>query len=319
MKKSIRNALIFLFGLVGISFVIQMFFFTLIKNLEVGELGVINKIVNGKINADVIICGASRSFVGVNPELLEKEIGLSSYNISLNGSRLGAQLPLLKLYLKTNSKPKIIIQELGMYSLSIDEKIFAPYKFLPHLNRDELYNGLKILDSQLWVNKYIPLFNLTYFNTDLQKLLIKDYGIQFENKGDYLEKGFHPNPSEWSIDEENFLRHPYGIYNEIDEIAQGLLLELVTLCKNENIKLIFINTPEYYKILPLYKYRDRKMEIFKNIANENDIEFLDYSQHELSKERGYFYNFTHLNKNGANEFSNILSVDLFKIIEENSL
>ena len=55
MKKSIRNALIFLFGLVGISFVIQMFFFTLIKNLEVGELGVINKIVNGKINADVII------------------------------------------------------------------------------------------------------------------------------------------------------------------------------------------------------------------------------------------------------------------------
>lgn len=313
MKRSIKNAILFLLGLVLISWVIQSVIFGLLTNLEVGEVGVINKVMKGDVDTEILICGASRGFVGINPEIIEKDLGASCFNISQNGARLGTQLAVLRSYLKHNIKPKLIVQELGMYSLTMDEKIFAPFKYLPYLNEVELYEGLNQIDKRLWINKYIPLSNLIYFNTDLQKLLINDYSIQLGKENDYLTKGFHPNRSKWVIDEEEFLENPKGIYNKIEAEAVGLLDELISLCKEENIKLVLVNTPEYTKIQPLYKYRDEKLRIITSKATLNNIEFIDYSNSSISRSKEYFYNFTHLNENGAETFTKLLTADLLTI------
>jgi len=306
MKTFFKNSVFFLLGLLIISFIIQSIVFALIKNLEVGELGVINKIMNGQINTEILICGASRAFVGINPKIIEEYSGMSCYNIALNGSRLGLQVPLLKAYLKHNKKPKILIQELGMYSLSVDKKVFAPYKFLPYLQESEIYEGLLKIDHRIWLNKFIPLMNLTYFNTNFQSILIKDYKRQLNKLGDYLIDGFHKNKNQWSIDEKGFFKNPHGIYNKIEHKGIQLLDEIIQICKENNIKLVLVNTPEYYKILNLYKHRDEIIKVFENKAKENDLKYLDYTEHEMTKNRNNFYNFTHLNARGANKFTNIL-------------
>ena len=310
MKKPIGKAIIFLLGFFLISIIIQSLVFYFIKNLEVGELGVVNKIMSGNINSQIIISGASRSYVGINPKIIEEKTGKSCYNISQNGARLATQLAVLKSYLKNNSKPEIIIQELGMYTLTFDEKIYAPYKYLPYLEEEELYEGLKLIDSELWINRYFPFTNLTFYNTNLQKLLIKDYKRQIDNKRDYLVHGFHPNKSSWSIDEEAFYKNPIGIYNITHTKAVDLLKELIDICEREKIKLILVNTPEYYTITPLYKYRQPKLKIINQIVQEKQVTFLDYASNEICKNKKLFYNFRHLNDKGAHEFTQIFTSDL---------
>ena len=47
------------------------------------------------------------------------------------------------------------------------------YKYLPYLSQKELYQGLKEIDPDLWIQKYIPLSNFIYFNTDFQNSSFK--------------------------------------------------------------------------------------------------------------------------------------------------
>ena len=303
-----------------VCFLIQTFFFILIRNLEVGELGVINKIMDGKINSEILICGASRAFVGIDTKVISGETNMSCFSIALNGSRMSTQVPLLKAYLKHNSPPKILIQEVGMYSLSLDEKIYAPYKYLPYLSEDELYNGLKKIDPNIWLNKYVPVANMTYFNTDFQRQILEDYSYQLNDFSDYLVNGFHPNNEKWTFNEEDFFkRRPGGLYNRIQDEGIGLLKEIIYITKKKSIKLFLVNTPEYYKILPLQNNREKIISVYKQIAKENGLEYLDYTEHEMTKDRSNFYNFTHLNLNGAYKFSKKLASDIVTFLKLNNI
>lgn len=313
MKKFIKKVLLFLIILFVSSLLLQQTIFIIAGEINVGEFGVMNKIVGGEINADILISGTSRAFVGFNPNEINKVTGLKAFNIALNKSRLAIQLPLLKTYLKHNKKPKILIQELGLETLTLDNEVYAPYKYLPYLYEEELFQGLSKIDSDFWMHKYIPLTNLVYFNTFFQKIFFKEIFLTLNEGKDYLKEGFYPHENVWTLNEEEFLKQPRGIYFMHTEEGRKYLLEIIQICSRQNIKLVFVTTPFYYKIKkPLERYGKKMIKTYTEISDRYNVPYLNYIEIPLSKEKKYFYNFTHLAKNGAKEFSNIISRDLIK-------
>ena len=52
------------------------------------------------------------------------------------------------------------------------------------------------------------------------------------------------------------------------------------------------------------------MTLYKQIATEYNIPFLDYSNHEICYNKNNFYNTTHMNGTAATRFSQILAEDI---------
>ena len=81
-------------------------------------------------------------------------------------------------------------------------------------------------------------------------------------------------------------------------------------CKQNQIELIFVYTPEYIEGQKLFSNRTELMDFYKSISNHYSIPFYDYSADSLCYQKKYFYNASHLNQQGAEIFSRKLASDL---------
>ena len=315
MKKFIIKSSLFVVVFFVVSFLLQEMIFWGINLISVGEFGVLNKIEHGEINAEILISGSSRTLKGINPVVIEEETGLSCYNISSDGVSLEIQVPKLKMYLNKNKPPKILVQNVSILGGWISNSIYEPYKYLPYLSDDDLLEGLEKIDSDFWIHKYIPVSNLIYFNFDFYVTLLSELknSILGENN---LIKGFYPDNSKWATSLEQLkIRRPNSITVSISNKYNIYLNELIKVCKFYNIKLVLVSLPYHHEI---YKIENKKMDVksyYERKCYGNNIYFADYSDSEIAKSTMYFYNFTHLNKKGADNFSKLLAAKLIELSE----
>lgn len=75
---------------------------------------------------------------------------------------------------------------------------------------------------------------------------------------------------------------------------------------------LYLFTPEYIEGQAFVAGRDEIITLYEEIAKKRDILFLNYSDDQICKQKKYFYNASHLNKNGAELFTNKLIKDLIK-------
>ena len=318
MKRFICKSAIFLAGFFLISLAIQFMSVSAIRSIPIGDFGVLNSIDKGTINAEMIICGSSRGYDHYNPDILNAETGYSCYNISINGSRLEVQVPVLEWYLSKNRPPRVLIQNIDLFAGEFDPVIFQPYKFVPYLRNNALYQGLKALDQNWLLHRYVPCTNLIYFNKDMQKILMKDLYLSYKNKGDYLIKGYHPTslkfPDEYEKD--YFREHPNGIRYTLSQIYKDYLMKLIQLCRDRQIQLILVMSPEYEKLTPLEIDKQDIIDFYVRESQANGIRFLDFTGSEICRDKALFYNFTHMNADGADRFSRELGEELMKVLAE---
>lgn len=309
----IKKSALFVIGFLIVVFLLDAVIKLSISKITVGEYGVFNKINDGKINSDIIISGSSRAFKAINPEVITNETGLSCYNIAADGSDLGIQVAKLKWYLNHNRKPKIIIQDLTQFGGSISNTIYEPFKYLPYLNDDSLYQGLLKIDKDIWQNKYLIPTNLIYYNFDFYAELASEI-IATINGKDNLVNGFLPDNSIWSGDFEEYKKNnPKGIDCYISEKFNEYILKLIQLCREKEIILVLTVLPNYYKLQEVTNNADTVFTYYNSLENEPNIYYLDYSNSELAKTKKYLYNFTHLNLTGAHLFSRTISKEILNI------
>ena len=84
--------------------------------IETSGFGVFNRIMSGRVNAGILISGSSRALTHYESKVIEEMTKCSTLNIGRNGSQTDMQLAFLKTYLKNNSKPKLILHNLDLYS-----------------------------------------------------------------------------------------------------------------------------------------------------------------------------------------------------------
>lgn len=312
--KQLKWFLIFLFTVFIVAVLLDIYYSNQLKKMALfsGEVQEWNQIKEGKTKADLAIFGSSRAFIQINPEILEKELNVNSYNFGLNGSKFKMQFYRFNLYLKHNPKPKIVVWNLDTFSFSHIDEVFQPNQYMPFMlwNRD-LYTSLKeYKDTNSW-DFILPLYR--YRDQDYwQDQIARAKKEEIHKDGLFRDEGFKSYDRKWNVNWSKLEKKK----SNFDFNVYPLLEELIKRCEKENIKLVFTITPEYIKGQDYMLNRKEVISRYQQTLDKYNLPLLDYSYDSISYQQKYFYNTTHMNFKGADAFTKQLSQDLKKYIKQ---
>ena len=264
--------------------------------------GVWTDILDGNIDSDVIVMGSSRAVFQYNPLILDSILGCNAYNIGIDGSSANRQIHRYNIYRKKNKKPKVIVQNIDAWSTLGFTIGYSREQFLPFVHKPEMKEILE--DEPLsWYDK-IPVLRYKGFSNAISICINILVG---ERTGETVQKGYKGNDWPWNG---AMLNKMDSITFKPDERSLKMFVDYVAQAKQEDIEMVFVYAPFYYEGLNLYTNLDECYALFDSIATVYSVPILDYSYSNLSYDKSYFYNATHLKKVGAELFSAQLAHDL---------
>ena len=313
MKRFILKLLLFLSIPLCFLYVLSYIVDTGLKKSKYFYYSEWNDLFNGRINADLLVLGNSRAWVHFSPQILDSMLNLNSYNLGLDGACLNAQLVRFKLYLLYNNKPKYIIQEIGATGSLINGTLPHLQQLYPYLDNSEIWKIVKSSDPSFGVlERYFPLYK---YNNELT--LIKEGILSNFGKGvkPTKYKGYEGRKILWDNGFESFVKlYPKGTISKIDSSQFSVLMDYIDFCKKNDIKIIFVTSPTYKEYIPYVLNYTQVIDTITNIANANNIPYLDYTKDTLCNSKEYFYNTNHLNYIGSRLFSIKFANDIKKYI-----
>jgi len=310
-KRATSDALRALARLAGFACLIAVLSFVLnavinsgLRRIRTSDFGVSNRIVDGQVNADIVISGSSRALAHYDARIIQEATGRTAFNIGLNGSQTDMQLARLKSYLRHNKKPLLVIQNLDVFSFQITHSgVYDPGQYFPYLGEPPLYAALARIDPEIWKARFVPLYG--YAVEDLRfDWLLGVMGFLGWNPHEDHILGFRPHFSGWTDDFERFkAMNPHGVQFEIEPEGVAEMEGLLELCKEQGIKVLLVYSPEYVEMQRLTINRTAVFAGFDRLGDRYAAPVWDYSTSRISARQSNFYNSQHLNAQGAEEFS----------------
>jgi hypothetical protein len=319
MKKFLQQFFLFGLPILVTGYVIDVFLSNTLKksNSYTGEFPTWNAILDGKVNSNIVIYGSSRAWVHFNPQIIEKQLHQSTYNLGIDGHNFKMQYLRHKLLLKNNKKPKLILHSVDFRTLEERADLYNPDQILPYMlwNKD-FFESTISYEGYNWFDYNIPL--IRYFGkTKSLDQIIKSYRFPYQNPINRI-KGYKGNDAVWNNDLKK-AKLAIGRYNvKINKELRYNFERYIKECKIKNIKLILIYSPEYIDGQKFIINRNESIELFKSYANTYNILFIDYSKNSICFDKKYFYNASHLNKTGAELFTAkvVDTIQKLKILKE---
>lgn len=274
-----------------------------------GEYEIWNDIYASKINSEIVIYGSSRAWVHIDPEILYDSLNLRSYNLGIDGHNFWLQYLRHIEYLKHNKKPKKIILSVDAFSLQKRDELYNYAQFLPYMlfNRN-IYNFTKSYTGFKTIDYFFPFIRYfeepTVLKTSLKIFLKGRPNTQLR------KKGFLAVEKEWNSDFENAKKKMESYEISLDFKSVALFERFIKECKENDIELILVYTPEYFEGQNFISNREEVIKIYNEFSQEFNLRFLDYSKDEISFKKSFFYNANHLNKEGSKLFSQKFAHDL---------
>jgi hypothetical protein len=280
------------------------------RRIRTSAAGSLNRVMAGKVNAEIVISGSSRALVQYDPRVIQQVTGKTAYNIGRNGSHIDMQLALLKAYLRHNTKPKLVLHNLDLHSFQPTHELYDSAQYLPFLSNPEIYQGISQITPDAWKWRYIPLYGYAAEDMRFTWLTSARAWIGKHPREDYF-LGFNPRYLHWTGDFERFkAQNATGFTVAVESRGKQALLELIQLCAAQQIRLVLVYSPEYLDAQELTRNRPEIFRLFQSLAAENGAELWDFSAAELCRRQELFYNSQHLNADGARAFSDALALRL---------
>ncbi|SIQ77947.1 hypothetical protein [Maribacter ulvicola] len=309
MKKFITTVIVF--GIISLItlYTLDYLVSTGLRKSKSDTYNTINKIVDGTLNADIIINGSSKALVQVSPKILDTILNQNSYNLGMDGNEFIPQLLQYELYKKYNPKPKLIIQIVGNDFLQKKEELIGYMRFAPYLKLNgvsamtEQYKGFSFIDYHLPFYRYSGYFGL------IMDGLLSNFGIH--RQIDLKYKGYQEKDYIWDNSFDKFkASNPNGIQIKMNNSSKEKFNQYIESLVQDNIHIIMVYPPTYLPSQDLIRNKKEVINFYKAVAKNNNVLFLDYSSNFISNEKKYFYNSQHLNKNGAERFTKLLAEDI---------
>lgn len=299
MKRFLKRLLLFILPIVILAYPLDILVSQILRktNLHYGEYEVWDDIYASNIDADLAIFGSSRAWRHFDPKIFEDSLGLKTYNFGMDGHNFWMQQLRHRKYFAKNPHPQTIIYSVDILTLVKRVDLFNKNQLLPFmLFDDEIYNYTKSYQGFSWANYYVPLYRYAT-NLDFSSF-ISDSLFQ-----EYRYHGFKGADRKWNLDlQEAELQYPNFSLDE-DTPSVALFISFIEDMKRENIDIILVCAPEYYEGQDFVKNRVELISTFKEIAENYSLPFFDYSDSAISKRQDLFYNTLHLNKEGAEVFT----------------
>ncbi|MCQ2959915.1 MAG: hypothetical protein MJ198_06990 [Bacteroidales bacterium] len=301
MKKFLSKILLFLILLFISSLALDIYISLQTQSSEDYKYKTWNEILKGDLSNDIVIMGSSRAYTQYSPRILDSTLHKSSYNLGINGCSVDRQIPRFSLYCVKNQKPQLVIQNIDWVATLDQTPDYEMEQYFPFFyNFDFRKNVISTLFS--FPEKNIPLYrylknsNLWDSYKTSQHVFLK---IEY--------KGFSGVSQNWNGN--NFSKID-SITFKSDSVVIKEFCDYLQNCLDNDITVLFVYSPVYYKANERVTNISEMYSTFETIANKYHIQILDYSDCYISKDTTYFYNATHLNKNGAELFSNMLAHDM---------
>jgi len=306
VKKFFLKSFLFVIILLGCSYGLDFAISNGLSNMQDYRFQSWNDVIQSEVNADIIVNGNSRGLSHFNVEILEEVLNCNAYNLSIGGHPFNIQNMKYNFYLEHNKPPSVIIQNVDFLTINSAqvigherEQVF-PYIFDSFLQTHLHDFGFSKMEL------YLPL--IRYFG---YQMVIKNGLLQFLKLRNYNShpsyKGFYPEKGQWNPTELNRLE---DITFETDTAAAKLFEQYLTDCKKNEIKVILVNSPVYYRAMNKVSNRDSMTDYFQDISTKNGHIYLDYTKDDICLDSTNFSVSVHLNEKGAAKFTRKLANDL---------
>jgi len=257
-------------------------------------------------NQDIIVFGSSRAVRHYSPAILSKAFGKSCYNVGRDGQMI-PYYTALEDVIFNRKKPSMVILDINSW-----EFVNGPSKYeklsilLPYCSKHpELINYIKIASP---LERYKLLSAIYPYNSSL---FIATNNKVFENKLPIDENGFDPLNKKMDNTTITFtkrLLEQAKIDNgrvklDMDTMSLVLYTQFLQKCIDANIPTYVVISPTLAPELPT----EQKTKLIAITKSFPSVAFLDFSSD--SNYNGHFEKFAdiyHLNRDGAEEFSNEL-------------
>lgn len=309
MKKAIKNILSkkgyqYLLLKLGVFFIIAFVFDFIIGSLfsylyfkQTSGWEYRTKYSVEDTKADILILGASRAQQQYNPVYFEEGLHQSCYNVGRDGEPIFYHYAVFKGILnRYNPKMIILDVENGVFrkSQSSNDRlsVLLPfYKTHPEMR--------SILELKSPYEKLKLISRIYPYNSLLFKIVTGN--ASFNKKRNEDIKGYMPLTR--ALDEPIRTVDLSKKY-DIDSNKVNCYKSFISDCNKANIKLLFVCSPYYINSIGT----DTSMALAKEIAQEYNVDFIDYSRDEMFLNNSKFFDDTvHVNVAGSKLFSRKLT------------
>lgn len=275
------------------------------------EYSVWNDLYDGTINSEIVVYGSSRAWVHIDPQILGDSLGHSVYNLGIDGHNFWLQYLRHRLLLENNPAPEFILFSLDLFTLQKNKELYNADQFLPYLLwNTEMKNYVEDYEGYSFYDYYIPLVRYYGKRKAVKNAIINSFVPVNPDSGRH--NGYKEMDEKWNEDFATASKKMNYYEVQIDTQSMDLFEKFLRECKEKSIKLVFVYTPEYIEGQKFVANRKEIIDIYDNYAKKYGILFLDYSSDEMCRQKEYFYNASHLNKDGAKLFTRKLSADLVR-------
>ena len=304
MKKFLLKTLLFAFILLVMAVAFDMLLTTKALRLRTSPFATWNDLYQRDIDAEVLIMGSSRAFVQFNPAVIDTVLHTNSYNLGMNGRAADSQILKYKVFRhKGNSKPKLIIYEVSHGTMQKSNG-YEREQFVPYLHDLYLWRLCHKQEDFSFADFVLPSWRYMGQRTLIRNILFPTEGSEYDTP---LYKGFRSYDRKWSG---RGLRQQTSVSYTKDTAIIRQFRDFLAECRRDSISVVLVTSPFYIGGTRKMADSTGMHAMFAQIANEFNIPYLDYTYDDISYDTSYFYNTMHLNKVGADLFSEKVARDI---------
>jgi hypothetical protein len=315
MKRFAAETTIFVIPLFFLLYALDIFISSRVRKSAsdlAGEIEVWNDIYSGSLAADIAIYGSSRAWVHINPKIFEDSLDFNVYNFGIDGHNFSIQFLRHLEYIRQNPTPKIIILSIDVFTLEKRSNLYNLDQFLPYMLWNHNINRFtRTFEGFSDFDYFVPFVRYSDSRNSIKKTFKSKLSVNTKLR----YKGFRGYEMAWNEDLSKAKKETAEYIFKPDEPTQELFEQFINECRENNIELILVYSPEYIEGQKFVTNRDEMINLFKHFSKKHNLLFLDYSGDDIGKEKKYFYNSQHLNSTGADLFTKILICDLKRSIK----
>lgn len=311
MKRFLIKTIITIVALCATAFGLDILITNNLKHSDARMFNIYNAIYSDTLQCNAVVMGSSRGQVQYDVRILDSIVGLNSYSISVDGRCIDAEVVIYNAYRHHAPKPKVIIQNIDWGTLQMSNR-YEREQYLPYLDKDDLYLITKKNEGFNWADRWLPLVRYSGYHNVIFE------GLGLPAKMDYPEniyKGYIAVDAQWDG----------STFEQIDTLGFDVSPEAVEIfdrylaqCQSEGIQVVMVYAPFYIGAThKMGSAVDSMFSLYQSFADRYGCQILNYTYDSISYDTLNFYNASHLNRRGAEQFSIKLANDLKELLENN--
>jgi hypothetical protein len=273
----------------------------------------VNQIASHKTDPQIACFGSSVGEVSLNTVLLENRTGFSVYNFCLDGTRFRQYNGLIHELNDYSVNCKLVIMAETFFSLSAIDQLTEPDRYIAHLNSDRIYQSLyDIQPGLMWKLRYVPFYKFIVAKQPYYRASF--LGFKAAEFTDSL-KGFTPKYKEWESDLDSLNKNSLPIDIHVDSATIQIYKRTIDALRRKGRKVLIIIPPIQSDGLKLLPGLSAVRNALSSLQGEG-VYFRDFSVSDLSLDKRYFYNNSHVNSRGARVFSERLGLVIDSLVSK---